>query len=117
MKPDSFALMLRVSEEAPDTILIIPNINAAEILNQVTKLNFKMELVESAKLEGPKEPAIALGSKEKVLQDFISAAMAGSVDNDGVPLSRNAGGLSVLKAAAGAAFVGAIGVWTALAFF
>lgn len=114
-KQDSSASML--SGEAPATILIIPNINTAEILDQATKLKFKIELVKRAELEGPKESAIALGSKEKVLQDFISAAMAGSVDNDGVPLSRNAGGLSVLKAAAGAAFVGAIGVWTALAFF
>ena len=117
MKPDSFALMLRVSEEAPDTILIIPNINAAEILNQVTKLNFKMELVESAKLEGPKEPAIALGSKEKALEAFISAAMTGSTNNDGALRFRSASGMSVLKAAVGATFVGAIGVWTALAFF
>ena len=114
-KLDSFALML--SGEAPATILIIPNINAAAIPNQAAKLKFKMESVERAESEDPKAPTIALCSKEKAFQAFISAAMASSADNDGALRSKSASGMSIFQAAAGAAFVGAIGAWTALAFF
>ncbi|KJA29641.1 hypothetical protein HYPSUDRAFT_196006 [Hypholoma sublateritium FD-334 SS-4] len=101
----------RLSGEAPATIYIIPKADVDAIVKQAVSLKFITELVMSEDDDDP-NALIILGREEKAVQTLLRKV---ETENRKAQVGK-AKGSSTLRAAAGAAVVGAVGAWAGLAF-
>ncbi len=101
----------KLSGEAPATIYIVPKADVDAIVKQAISLKFITELVMSEDDDDP-NALIILGREEKAVQTLLCKV---ETENRKAQAGKSKGS-STLRAAAGAAVVGAVGAWAGLAF-
>ena len=101
----------KLSGEAPATIYIIPKADVDAIVKQAVSLKFITELVMSEDDNDP-NALIIFGREDKAVQTLLRKV---ETENRKAQVGKPKGS-STLRAAAGAAVVGAVGAWAGLAF-